>query len=541
MAGSATGNTSFTPVPGNILLNPSFEEGVLFDHWSVSGGYGGTVNGGGGADGRSWPVLSTSTIIWQDVPTVPGHQYRVRFIWGAGSGRSGLCRVLWDSNEVGRAAISIEESVSYQCPTFFAVASNTTTRFMLQNLGTNAFFDGCSVLDNSAPPAIVTQPSSISTLGGGTAAFVVGVVGSEPISYQWYFNGTAISNGTERVLVRHAASVLDAGDYHVAVQNAFGAVTSAIAKLIVESPTYPIIVWQPHSETVTSGDYVALSAVAAGTPPLRYQWYLDNDPVTDATNGALIFDPVQATNAGTYRVRVDNDAGIVWSLAATLAVTPTNAAGARIHFTNRATPSTLSNDAPVLDIDAFTRLNGSNFIAQLYAGAVLAELRPVGKPRVFYSGYSAGFFEPVFITLPNTAPGSNVFAQVRVWERSYGTTYEEARALGGKFGKSEILYVSTRPAPWPPAGLEGLQSFSLQAGLPYFSAGIIHLLRREPQGVAVWSLEGEPNARYVIEKAVQDLVWQPYLVLTNITGTVTFSDSANGDAHVVLFRARRLD
>jgi hypothetical protein len=325
------------------------------------------------------------------------------------------------------------------------------------------------------------------------------------------------------------------------VSNPYGVATSSVAQLKVDSTTYPLIVWQPSSEKVPVGGYVTLSVVAAGTPTLRYQWYRNDVPMSGATNKALVFGAVQLTNAGTYKVLVANDLGTAWTLPATLSVTATNQGGGLVYFSNRGAPG-VSNLTPVLDIDGFTRLSGSNYVAQLYAGASLTELRPAGAPSQFYSaGSFSGYFMEKVVTLATVPPGSSVLVQVRAWERNRGTTYEEARALGGKYGKSELLSITTYASGAQPLGLVGLQSFVMQAGLPFFSAGVIQLSHREPGGIVVWSLQGEPNVRYVIEKAAQDFVWEPYLVLTNVTGTVTFTDSASSGANVVLYRSRLLD
>jgi len=59
----------------------------------------------------------------------------------------------------------------------------------------------------------------------------------------------------------------------------------------------------------------------------------------------------------------------------------------------------------------------------------------------------------------------------------------------------------------------------------------------------VWSLQGEPGFRYLVERLVRsdDSTWRPFVVLTNVTGTVTFTDSANSDSGVVFYRSRILD
>jgi hypothetical protein len=138
-------------------------------------------------------------------------------------------------------------------------------------------------------------------------------------------------------------------------------------------------------------------------------------------------------------------------------------------------------------------------------------------------------------------PGGSFVSQVRAWDGAVAGSYEATRALGGKFGKSEVLSLTAGGGPMPPAWLAELRSFSLQAGLPRFTVGEIQFVERQPDGTIVWSVTGEAGYRYLVEKAGHDFVFQPYIVLTNETGTVTFTDSANSGSAVTFHRARILD
>ena len=140
-------------------------------------------------------------------------------------------------------------------------------------------------------------------------------------------------------------------------------------------------------------------------------------------------------------------------------------------------------------------------------------------------------------------PGSNAVVQVCAWDAACGTSYEQARATGGRFGKSSILQVTVGGGGQPPRRLQGLQSFSLQAGLPFFEVGTIAFVERQPPNTIVWALHGQPGSLYLIEKSERskETVWHPFTVITNVTGTVTFTDTANSGNANVWYRARILD
>ncbi|MBA4149081.1 MAG: immunoglobulin domain-containing protein [Verrucomicrobia bacterium] len=535
-------------VPGNLLQEPSWEGTAILSaqHWGMSGSIGGYVNEQGGCDGTTWPALGGGAKIWQDFPTVPGRSYRVRFAYYVGSNLSGCCgdariKVSWDTNQLGLAEIKAGEPAYWHWVDYVAIASNSTTRLTLENQARNVEVDAFSVVDLSAPPVIVTQPSSISAFAGGTAAFIVGVTGSTPLHYRWFFNGTVVS--TNQILILEPVSVSQAGSYHVVVSNNLGIATSAAATLVVDSATNATILVQPYSGTVPEGGYFNMSVVAAGTAPLTYQWFFNNQPLADATNRNLMFPSVEPDDAGTYHVRVQNYGSAVLSLPATLRVTNAIATPGTLHFRNRfLMPGMGTNmDAPVFDIDGVTRLNGSNFVAQLYAGPSLEFLQPVGSPSPFQSGFNAGYFASKIVTMPNIAAGSSVVAQVRAWDVTKGSSFEEARVLGGRFGKSVIVTTQTGGGPTPPGNLDGLQSFSLQAGLPQFSIGIIQFVERLQQNSVLWSHQGQPGYRYVIEKKVHEGDWTPFQIVTNTTSVVTFTDQANSGAQVVFYRSRILD
>jgi hypothetical protein len=312
--------------------------------------------------------------------------------------------------------------------------------------------------------------------------------------------------------------------------------------LLVDAPTSATILSQPYGGVVPVGGYFNFSVVAAGTLPLSYQWFFESNAIAGATNRNLALNNVRTNDGGAYTVRVQTLSSTVWSLPAVLTVTTSDIGGGTIDFRNKF-GGVVTNGAPVFDLDGVTPLNGSNYVAQLYAGPSLALLRPAGQPTPFQSGFNAGYFYSQIITLANVPPGGNAVVQVRAWDVAFGTSYEEVRALGGRVGKSQVLQVAAGGNALPAAPLTGLQSFSLQAGLPYFQVGTISFVERQPHNLIIWALHGQPGYLYSIEKLDRrnSTIWQPYTIVTNVTGTVNFSDSANSGSAVVFYRGRILD
>jgi hypothetical protein len=535
-------STAVRIIPGNLLLEPSWEgTGLNPQHWQRSGQIGGQIGGGGAVDGTTKPHLSTGAAIWQDIATIPGHQYQIRFayaIFGC-CGNAGV-RTYWNSNDLGILYNWIFEPY-WHWGEFLVTASNTTSRVLFENVHQVAQMDAFSVVDFSAPPTIVTQPSSVSTFVGGLASFIVGANGSSPLRYQWRHNGTPLPDATNNTLFLNSVTEGQAGSYTLVITNGFGSITSAPASLVIEAPTNATIVSQPYGDTLPVGSYFNFSVIARGQVPLSYQWFKDGVVIPTATNRNFTIPAVALTDDGEYDVRVENPWSSVRSLKARLTVT-TNSGGGTVVFWNKF-PFGQTNIATVFDIDQVTPLSGAGYVAQLYAGPSIELLRAVGQPSPFKTNLEAGIFDEQVLQLPNVPPGAAALTQVRAWASSDGASYEEARALGGRFGRSEIVTVTTGGSGVPPARMIGLESFYLLTGLPQFTAGVIHFVEQQPEGTFVWSLEGEPGFRYLVERSVtaQQAIWNPFQVLTNVSGTVTFSDTNDLSAGIVLYRGRILD
>ena len=537
-------------IPGNLLLEPSWEGTALAPlFWGSSGSISGFVNELSGLDGGTWPVLGAGAKIWQNLATIPGHVHKARFAYAIAGGCCGPARVrvLWDGRELGIAEYP-ENEAYWHWMELAVIASNNSSRITFENIsdGRTVQMDAFSVLDSTAPPIIITAPSSSSAVVGGGAAFIVGARGTEPLAYQWFYNGIPLPTRTNRALVIDKVSTQHAGDYSVNVSNQFGSILSSPVSLTVQAPVQPIILTQPYGDTIPLGGFFNLSVAAAGMTPLEYQWYHNDFVIPDATNRDLTLMPVQITDAGSYKVLVRNSEGSVWSLPAIVVVNANITGGGYLTFRNRLigpNPRPVINDVPVFDIDGVTRLAGANYVAQLYAGPSLEGMRAAGHPSPFQSGTGAGFFNSQTITLPNVPGGENAFCQVRVWDMNYGLSYEQARGFGGKFGKSGIIQVRVSQPPFElPPTLVGLQSFAVQAGLPEFTVGRIDFVERQ-HGSVLWSLTGQKGYRYLIEKSTPPdrTEWLPFLILTNDIGTVTFADSPNSASSAVFYRARILD
>jgi hypothetical protein len=168
------------------------------------------------------------------------------------------------------------------------------------------------------PPGIQTQPNNQTVMQGQNASFSVVANGSAPFSYQWNFNGSAVSGATDASLTLTNVQATDAGSYTVVVANPGGSITSAVATLTVL--VLPGITTQPQSLTVTQGQSASFSVVASGTAPLSYQWSFNSAALSGATSTTLTLTNVQATDAGSYTAVVANPGGSITSEVATLTV-----------------------------------------------------------------------------------------------------------------------------------------------------------------------------------------------------------------------------
>jgi len=197
-----------------------------------------------------------------------------------------------------------------------------------------------------APPTILVQPTNQTVSVGGTATFSVGASGSQPLFYQWSFNGTNISSATNTSLTLTNIQPVQAGTYAVQVANAGGSTNSANVTLTVNTP--PGITTQPASSTNIVGSTAVFTVAAGGSTPLNYQWKENGTNIVGATSTNYTIVSVQTNNAGAYSVAITNAFGSVISSNAVLTVlappsitlqpaSRTNLAGTTATFTNAAT------------------------------------------------------------------------------------------------------------------------------------------------------------------------------------------------------------
>jgi hypothetical protein len=117
-------------------------------------------------------------------------------------------------------------------------AANPTVRFV--GLGGSAsaagLFDNFSLSDSapiSCAAHIVSQPVPVEVYAGSLVPFTASASGSEPIYYQWRFNGTNIVGATSTSLTLSNVTATQAGGYSVVASNFCGSSTSSVATLTV--------------------------------------------------------------------------------------------------------------------------------------------------------------------------------------------------------------------------------------------------------------------------------------------------------------------
>ena len=180
------------------------------------------------------------------------------------------------------------------------------------------------------PMIIFAQPRNSTNSIGSAVTFQVGVLGPQPLQFQWLRDGGILSNGgrvsgalTSSLTISNL-TLTDIAGYSVIITNASGSVTSQVAQLVVLDP---FIVTQPASQWVAEGSTASFTVVAGGSsPPFTYQWRKNGLPLNQFST-SLTIPNVQMPNAGLYDVVITSPQGSVASAPATLGTVDTFAPG----------------------------------------------------------------------------------------------------------------------------------------------------------------------------------------------------------------------
>jgi hypothetical protein len=172
------------------------------------------------------------------------------------------------------------------------------------------------VLITSAPPSIVYLSL------GSTTNLTIGASGTAPLTYTWYFNGTALTGSGQQGSSSISVGPMTSSSYgtnSVTVQNTVNSVSYSIT--LLPTNTVPIIYPQPVSQALVLGSNATFFVSASGGT-LSYQWQFNGTNIAGATSTSLTITNEQSTNAGAYAVEVTDSLGSTESSNAFLEVPP---------------------------------------------------------------------------------------------------------------------------------------------------------------------------------------------------------------------------
>jgi hypothetical protein len=153
-----------------------------------------------------------------------------------------------------------------------------------------------------APPSIVGNLTNQTVVSGSNVVLGVGLAGSGPFGFQWFFNGTNLIGATQNPMVLNNISAAQAGSYQVVVSNQLGTVQSAIATLdVIEPRTLRLSPLGANALKLTFGAIPLQAYTLQYSTNLNAAWQVLGTAITDSS-GVLTFIATKSNPSSFYRV-----------------------------------------------------------------------------------------------------------------------------------------------------------------------------------------------------------------------------------------------
>lgn len=170
-----------------------------------------------------------------------------------------------------------------------------------------------SIISGPTPPTITTQPASQTVASGQSVAFLVAANPISGTTYQWRKNANNIASATGASYAIANVQTADAGNYTVAVSDAWHSVTSSVAVLTVteveSAPNRPPLLSPIPNRTVYAGSALILTNVAYDPNPAdTLTFSLDPGAPASAsvhpTSGVFAWTPADADTNSIHDITV---------------------------------------------------------------------------------------------------------------------------------------------------------------------------------------------------------------------------------------------
>jgi outer membrane protein assembly factor BamB len=277
-------------------------------------------------------------------------------------------------------------------------------------------------------PSVSISPASVILDVGQSQLFTSSISnGTSPYSYQWYFDGVAVSGATSATWA-YTPSAAGSRTVCVKVTDSVSVIATSNIVAVTVSGAFSVSI-SPISVILDVGQsQLFTSSISNGTSPYSYQWYVNGVAISGATSASWTYAP-QSAGAYTIYVNATDNA----SVAVTVQSDPAS-------MTVNAAPSVTISPTPVV-------INVG--LSQTFSSAISG-----GTSPFFYQWYLNG--NPV----SGATSATWTFTPSSIGSYSVCVKINDTVGIGATSNNSNVT-VTLPHVPMPAGGLIGITGYKL--------------------------------------------------------------------------------